>query len=418
MLAALIVVSRLLGLVANDQPIDVRVDPSVRSVRILVDGKALTTLRSAPWRAVIHFGPEIAPHEVVAIAYDAEDNEVARDTQLVNLARPPAEAVIDLDRKDGQLRATVQWQHIGSEKPKRVEIKLDGKTIATGTPSVVLPDLPTHSIHALQAEVEFAGGFVARKEVVFGGQYAEEVPAELTAFLIRGKADCLSLDGKRITPRAIEKPEATILFVRSSDPSLARNRLKMPAAVSREGIGALNMPFRLEGARMRYIWPKANEIRVDERQSVVNLFLRTDPVNGTWGTQRMLTLVAGPTARAERFADAVAVAGVQTLAGGRRRAVVLVLGGERDDSRHDPRIVRRYLERIGVTLHVWSLTEVTPEMSERWGDVKAITGIDGLRRATLQLRNDLKEQQIAWLAVQPMDALRVVATDCSANASE
>src|SRR5688572_6546947 len=129
MLAELVLVTRLLGLVSGEHPITAQVDASVRAVDVVVDGKTLITLRGEPWRTVLNFGPELAPHELTAIAYDANGAEVGRDTQLVNLARPAAEAIIGLERVDGKLRATVRWQHIASVAPERIEIKLDGKTI-------------------------------------------------------------------------------------------------------------------------------------------------------------------------------------------------------------------------------------------------------------------------------------------------
>src|SRR5687767_2244726 len=98
MLAELVLVTRILGLVSGEQPIQVQADRTVAAVEIVLDGKQVATLRRPQWRAVINFGDELAPHELIAVAYDPEGNEVARDRQLVNLARPPAEAAIDLSR--------------------------------------------------------------------------------------------------------------------------------------------------------------------------------------------------------------------------------------------------------------------------------------------------------------------------------
>src|SRR5688572_18313244 len=115
MLAQLVLVTRLLGLVDGEQPIDVQVDASVRRVELTIDDEKAATLTGPPWRAIVNFGPELAPHRLTAIAYDAKDNELGRDTQLVNLARPPAEAQLSIDKdpKSGRLRANVRWQHIG-----------------------------------------------------------------------------------------------------------------------------------------------------------------------------------------------------------------------------------------------------------------------------------------------------------------
>src|SRR5215212_644842 len=126
----------------------------------------------------------------------------------------------------------------------------------------------------------------------------------------------------------------------------------------------------------------------------------------------MLSLYRGPEGGPQRLADAVAVAGVQALGGAKRRAVVLVLGDEPDESRHAPDVVRRYLQRIGVPLRVWSLVGVRPSMKVTWGEVLDVSNPDRLRIATEDLRKLLNEQRIAWLPLEPMDALRAKAGEC------
>ncbi|HEX2121037.1 MAG TPA: hypothetical protein VHL59_05275, partial [Thermoanaerobaculia bacterium] len=155
--------------------------------------------------------------------------------------------------------------------------------------------------------------------------------------------------------------------------------------------------------------------RSDEEESVSNLFLRSELTDGGWGTARFLTRIGGPkNAKNERFADAVAVSGVLTLAAPQRRAVVLVVGGERDFSRHSARDVRRYLERIGVPLYVWSLAGLREDVIEAWAPVVSIANATALRDATKALRDDLDRQRIAWLPVGPLEALRVETTpDCA-----
>jgi len=407
MLAELILVTRLLGLVSGEHPITVQVDSTVRAVDVVVDGKTLTTLREAPWRTVLNFGAELAPHELTAIAYDANGAEVGRDTQLVNLARPPAEAIIGLERAGGKLRATVRWQHIAAATPEKIELKLDGKTIATGEASVALPAVEPTAVHVLQAEVLFPGGTTASKELVFGGQYSEQVPSELTAVLAHGTSDCFQLGGATVRAAAVEKPDAFVHFVRGSDADLGRRRLRMPGAGSRETGQLMHTPFRLENTQMCYIWPTSREIHTDDTEAVTNLFWRSEVVSGKWGTQRMLSLYPGPATKSQRFADAVAVAGVQALAGAKRRAVVLVLTGERDDSRHSAGVVRRYLQRIGVPLIVWSIVGDDPKGAAEWGAVTNISNADRLRRATEKLREELESQRIAWLPIAPLDTRRV-----------
>jgi hypothetical protein len=105
------------------------------------------------------------------------------------------------------------------------------------------------------------------------------------------------------------------------------------------------------------------------------------------------------------------------LAGGdRRRAIVYVLGvePEEDASGIEPAAVRRYLQRLGIPLHVWSLTGPRAELERMWGPVKDVSSAGKLVQATSDLREDLATQRIAWFGASPLDAYRATATpDCS-----
>ncbi len=413
MLAELVLTTRLLALVNGEQFVNVQTGPETESVAIVLDGKTLTRLR-APFQTVVNFGPELAPHELTSIAYDAQGNEVGRDRQIVNLARPPAEVEIVLDREEsGQLRAKVRWQHIAAETPKKIALKLDGRTIASSA-TATLPAVESSAIHVLQAELEFQGGLTATKELAFGGQFSEEVPSELTGVLATMKARCFRAGDRVLRAAAIEKPDALVLFVRASNADLASRKLRIINGDSRRQIASILDSYALANTQMRFIWPSARQVQLNESQSAVNLFHRSQVADGKEGTLRMLRLY-GPDAVSEQLADAVAVAGVQAIGGAKRRAVVLVLGEEKDESRRSPAEVRRYLERIGVPLLVWSLARITPAIEKAWGEVIDISSADRLRRATVDLRKMLDDQRIAWLPLQPLQALRAKEVTCSSN---
>ncbi len=403
MLLELVFTTRLLGLVSGDQGIEVRVEKNVRAVDIMVDGERVVKL-DPPFRATLNFGSGIVPHELTSIAYDENGDEVGRDTQLVNLARRRAEATIELerDRRNGRLRANVRWEHIVAEKPKRIELKLDGKPFSTEA-TAYLPPLPSdYAIHVLEAKVEWSAGTTATKELVFGGRYSEEQPAELTGIIAKETSDCFQSGDRVVHAAAIEKPDAIVYFVRSGDATVARKKLR----------GFDHLLLSLDGVKLTYIWPAPQLYRIGPRRANVDLFDGSSIVPGDTGTGRLLTQFAGPDTGSERFADAVAVAAVQALAGAKRRAVVLVLGGDRDDSQHTPGAVRRYLQRIGVPLRVWSLIGVTPQMTEEWGDVRDVSNAELLSDATSDLRTLIDEQRIAWLALKPLEALKANEVEC------
>src|SRR5687767_14516596 len=222
MLAELVLVTRLLGLVRGEYPVTIEVDPKVARVELLRDSRIVATVKGAPWQALVNFGEELAPQELTAIAYDASGAVVGRDTQLVNLPRPAAEAVIDLRRETNGLRATLRWQHIASENVRDITWKLDGNDLGQSGMSVLLPPLEARNLHVVEAEVTFRDGVVARQERVFGGVFTEEVPTELTGVVVRegeGAADlarCFRLRGEAVPAAAVEKGDAPLVtFVRN-----------------------------------------------------------------------------------------------------------------------------------------------------------------------------------------------------------
>src|SRR4051794_39698650 len=96
-----------LGLVSGTQPIELRTDAGIASVRLMLDGKPVAALESAPWRALVDFGSGLAPQQLTAIGYDKEGTEVARAEQMVNVPRPVAEASVTIDGKTFE----VHWRH-------------------------------------------------------------------------------------------------------------------------------------------------------------------------------------------------------------------------------------------------------------------------------------------------------------------
>ena len=107
---------------------------------------------------------------------------------------------------------------------------------------------------------------------------------------------------------------------------------------------------------------------------------------------------------------------MSVLRGGQRRVIVVVLGDApaRDRSLHSPAVIRRYLERVGVPLRVWSLTGPRPDLVDTWGEVRDVSTAAGLLAATDDLRRELDSQRVAWMPVAPLDAFRVIANaDCA-----
>ena len=131
MLAELVILTRFLGLVSGEQEVRLRPSDDVQRIEIRHDGATVATLAGPPWQTKIDLGEELAPSELIAVGFDAKGGEVARDTQILNLARPPADASVALERgADGLLSARPRWTRLDNVQPTAAAVKLDGKIIA------------------------------------------------------------------------------------------------------------------------------------------------------------------------------------------------------------------------------------------------------------------------------------------------
>lgn len=401
-----------LGLIAGRQPFELRADPAVKSVQLLLDGKEVAALTEAPWRTTVDLGTVIEPHEIVAVGRDANGNEIARVSQVINLPRPRAEVhlVVQRNAKGVPTDVEVEGRHIAYFEPERVTLQLDGVPLRLDRHRhASLPPLDIKRPHDVAAEMDFSDGAVARRDVVFGGEFAETVPTELTPIAVvptrpdpPPPAACFAL---RVS--TVEKAPAMLLVVRDPDPSETRRALKAPLFMN----GATRNAAPV-AATMELVSPVADTFRGEDHPTTL-LFPRLR--NRDPGSGLLAFAVYAHTAPAgfegpRRWADAVAVAGLEAVAEGRRRAVILMLGSAADASRNSPESVRRYLELLGVPLFVWS---VKGAAASAWGDVVDVSSREKLERATEAVNRVLDEQRIGWIYADPMTAYRAaLRADC------
>ena len=173
---------------------------------------------------------------------------------------------------------------------------------------------------------------------------------------------------------------------------------------------------------MHYTWPIVRPMQAP-RHVASNLFDISDDISSrAVGLPGFLSLAFDANAEnhpletvepgsQRRFADAVAVAAVNSVAAAHRRAVVLVVDCtfdlEHDSSSAEPAAVRRYLESIGVPLFVWSVSGPRPDLETEWGDIEDISTPNRLRLAVERLRSTLASQRVVWISSDPLTALRV-----------
>lgn len=414
LLAEIVFATRILGLAAGEQHVAVQVDAEVRKVEVRRNGERVAVLREPPWRTVVDLGPELTPQELTVVAFDANGNERGRDTQAVNVAHPPAELGILLDRDaTDRVTANVRWSHFAHEDPIKVVVKLDGREIGKGKTEskFSLGKVDASQLHVLGVEVTFREGIRTRKEIVFGGGYSEQMPAELTPVIVRQRekgpnrpATCFRSEKRALSSATIENGPGAALFVLNGGRG-ATSRNSMPE--HREAL-----LYRIPNAEIRIVHPVAQLIQHPD--GATRLFDST-VIDGVNGTNRVMTVARTPQGVA-RIADAIGSAALRALRGGQRRVVILVLGHDpaADHSFNTPATIRRYLERVGVPLRVWSLTGPRPDLADTWGPVQDISNAANLIAATEELRQDLESQRLAWLPVPPLDAFKVSATeDCA-----
>src|SRR5688572_31439679 len=115
-----------LGLTSGVQPFELSVSGPVASIEILLDGSVAQRLDGPPWTGKIDFGPDLAPHELVARALDASGKEIARTRQGINVPRPPAEVEIALE---DPRTVRLSWERLTHEPPVEISLTLNGQAL-------------------------------------------------------------------------------------------------------------------------------------------------------------------------------------------------------------------------------------------------------------------------------------------------
>jgi hypothetical protein len=423
----LVFLTLFLGLISGRNDVDLQAGPEVKSIRLLLDGHQIAAMKQPPWHATVDFGPAIVPGELVAAGYDAQGNEIGRVAQTLNLPRPTAEFVIALQNDAGGTprSAALRWEHLLGAKPVRSSLTVDGKpTPLDSANSARLPRLDMNHPHVIAAEMKFDDGFSARRELIAGGAVSYNADTQLTPVAVREQAavafadtgDCFMSAGSPVRVAAIENGPALVIFVLDPDPQEAIGALS-PArnpAMYLSGLKDVRHLVPLDsGTRMRILWPFAKLHKTTSKASAFLFPPSNDVEASEGGLVWLLTRTYGERvdeSEPRRVADAVGVAGIEAITRANRRAVVLALSRFEDKSSHDAASVRKYLASIGVPLFVWSFTGPRPELHETWGEIDDVSSHGKLKIAAARLRAELASQRVAWIAADPVAALRITST--------
>ena len=408
---ALAFVSVFLSLVLGQHPVEVAVSDAVHSVEILLDDRLVGTLDAPPWRLDCDFGPSLEPHRLEAVAYDGEDEEIARVTQWINLPQPAADASVIIEREpDGGTFARLNWVNVVQSPPTAIRFSFDGQPLEFTDPRrIPLPDHDLEQLHFLRAEIEFPHGVSTLVEATFGGSFSDQISAELTALPIHvedgrkpPKVDEIrswfrSARGEARVA-ALDKGPAEIVIIRDQD---VQERLEMLSWQRRSAAPT--------GGAAAYASRFSDRLKTDQSIGLLWPFMQLNET-GVWTfppTYGWLSSRDGGVAwflknfrpvvteiEKQQLADAVAVAGMNALSRNRRRAVVLILG-ERpaDSSSLSPAMARDYLADLRVPLHVWSPFE---HPDSPWGEVEDISNPSRFRSVVKQLSGSVDRQRIVW----------------------
>jgi hypothetical protein len=406
--------SVFLSLVFGPQQVEVVVSEEVAGVELHLDGQLVDTLTAPSWSTLIDLGSKLQPHHLEAIAFDDQKKELARTEQWINLPTSPAHVsmVIERDEK-GTAMARLAWAHFTRATPQSFELAFDGQPVTVDDPErIPLPAHDPEQLHFLRAEVFFEQGVSAVAEVTFGGSYGDELNTELTALpVLLEKTAALPKPeflqrwfrspGGPLTVAAVDRGPAEVLLIRDEMVQGTLERIAAARAVRGSGAGlnrtlyANRFDARLgTNQNLGFFWPF-----MTQSSSGIWVFPPTygwmSPRDGGVGFWLANTPPPAAPPNGQLLTDAVAVAGLSSLARNRRRAVVLILGKEpADSSRLTATICREYLRSIRVPLFVWSPFK---HPDSPWGEVVDISSMGRLRTAVGELSRALDRQRVVWL---------------------
>jgi len=408
----------LAGLVVGVQTVEIVVSEPTARVELRLNGRVVAEASAPPWAMRCDFGRELHPGLLEVVAFDDEGREVARDAQRVNLPASPAEAAIvpTVDDSGRVVAAQLTWTSPEFERPRSIKALLDGRPVAVDRAyRVDLSAAAVGELHALSVEFEFSPELRLKRQLEFGRGFSGDASSDLTAVPVlvddssqlpaaASMAGWLTAGGEELRATAVEREQGRLVIVR--DPGaedllvrLQAERKRLAREARRSGTApALD---RLDDdVEIRVLVAEP----VQPRERARATFLFPYGKKGLPGGEGILAAAGMP--KNERLlgtglmvGDAVAVAGLRASEGNLRRAVLLLLGPQREDvSRFHPEVVRRFLEELQVPLVVWDLSGRTADAPPAWRPDADIATFDDVATAAVQLRSLFRRQRIVWVA--------------------
>jgi hypothetical protein len=406
-------VTLFLSLTRGLQPVELMVTGPVARVELRLDGKLAAEIKGPPWKAPIDFGAAFAPHEIVATVFDAAGHRLGSISQVINLPRPRADLEVLVERNPGgrPSRVRLAWKSAVPFTVRQATLAIDGKPIAVGPDRTAdLPSLDLRHPHLLRAEVMFSDGNTARKEIALGGEYMERSQTELTAVpvVLRDHADvprsadlqdAFRARGTPVAVTAVEETPVTIVIVVGAD---VRPRWTRLLTRYKEGRLSDTLTRRLFGTDQLVSVEPVPRSAITHAGETVTLFpTYVDAKARRYGFLDSIARYGFGVlpAKDERFAEAVAVAGLNAASGNQRRAVIAVASlYDLASSAPLAAPVRDYLRTLGVPFFVWtSDSELARRYNGPWGGIEDLSLTRSLVEANDVLLRSIERQRIVWV---------------------
>ena len=408
----------LVGLVAGVHSIEVAVSEPAARVELRLNGRTVAEASAPPWVLRCDFGRELHPALVEVVAFDASGRELGRDAQRVNLPESRAQAVIVpvIDDTGRTVAARLAWTSAEFGRPRSITAALDGRTVTVdGSHRVDLSDVTDGELHVLAVDFDFAPELTLKRQLAFGKGFSGGASSELTALpvLVDGLSELApaeqlagwftaASDPLRVT--AVERERGLLVIVR--DPGaeellleLRSQRKRMARDARRSGSG-LALDRLGDDVDIRVL--VAEPVQPRDRDRATLLFPYSK--RGLPGDEGIVEAAVAPSnerllGTGLMLSDAVAVAGLRAAEGNHRRAVLLLLGPQREDvSRFRPEAVRRFLAELHVPLVVWDISGRTADAPPAWRPDVDIATFDDVATAADQLRSLFRRQRIVWVS--------------------
>lgn len=409
-------VTILLGLIVGVSDIEVSFLGDAARIELRLDGQTVATRSEEPWLFEVDFGSKLVPHELEAVAYDARGREIDRASQWVNLKQRPAEAAMILSGGSSGRPDAVSliWQSLGQRLPESIEMHLDGQPLQVTNPDhIPLPAYDPDQMHFLSAVMRFNDESSFQLETAFGGGRLSQVDTELTAMAVTiedgSKAPSIRQlrrwfrgDGKPLAVHGVERGSAEVIVVR--DPSAQPLLEELIALIRSWNFGMLGQRAAFgqlgEEVSVSVLSPAGAPLSPSE--ITPQMFVRSASLDAEDNGLLWLTQQVRPQSFAMYFTNAVALAGMQSHASTRRRAVVLMLGESRSEAdSYAAENVREYLRLLQVPLFVWNFTDQPhpewPEAEHLPLDLTPNYRHKPFKQAVKRLRDSLDAQRIVWL---------------------